>query len=86
MKGKNQDIPDDPEFDHYVIEEGYLIGGYLIGGYLIGEAKEVRPDIEGISFGYVKLWGMEEFAEYGSIENRNLVSKKMLMKYLGLPE
>jgi len=72
MRDKIPDIPDDPEFDHYVIEEGYLIG----------EAKEVRPDIEGISFGYVKLWGMEEFAEYGSIEDRNLVSKKVFRKYL----
>ena len=69
---KKYDIPDDPEFDHYVIE----------GRYIIGEAKEVKPDSEGISFAYVRLWGMEEFAEYGTIENKNLISKKSLKQYL----
>lgn len=61
-------IPDDPEFSHYVTEHGYVLG----------EAKEVRHESRGISNGYVKLWGMEECAEYGSIETRNLLSKKAL--------
>ena len=69
---KKYDIPDDPEYDHYVIE----------GRHIIGEAKEVKPDSEGISFAYVRLWGMEEFAEYGTIENKNLISKKSLKQYL----
>jgi len=72
MKHDGLDLPDDPEFDHYVIEAGYLIG----------EAREVKPDMEGISFAYVKLWGLEEFAEYGTIENRNLILKKKLRSYL----
>jgi len=72
MKENKLKIPDDPEYDHYVIESGYLIG----------EAKDVEPETNGISFAYVKLWGMEELAEYGTIENKNLISKKELKKYL----
>jgi len=72
MNNNRSDIPDDPQFTHYVVE----------GGYLIGEAKDVKQETHGISFGYVKLWGMEEFAEYGSIEDRNLISKKVLRRYL----
>jgi len=60
-------IPNDPEFSHYVVE----------GDYIIGEARDVKIDSygPGISFAFVRLFGMEDFAEYGSIENRNLLPK-----------
>lgn len=60
-------IPNDPEFSHYVID----------GHYVIGEAKDVEIDSygPGISFAFVRLFGLEDCAEYGSIENRNLLPK-----------
>lgn len=70
-KRKKSDIPDDPDFSHYVIESGYVIG----------EAKEVEHKRQGISSGYVKLWGMEDFAEYGSIESCTRTFQKGMGSY-----
>ena len=66
-------FPDDPIYTHYVIESGYLVG----------EAKDVNPCDCGCGnyFAFVRLFGMEQFAEYGTIEKRNLIDKKDLKKY-----
>jgi hypothetical protein len=56
----------DPKFTHWVVE----------GGQVIGEAHSVEPEQNGISFAFVRLFGMPEMAEFGSIETEKLVAKK----------
>lgn len=58
-------VVSDPEFSHWVVEQGQFIG----------EAREVDQDKNGISFAFVRLFGMPEMAEYGSIETAKLQAK-----------
>jgi hypothetical protein len=55
----------DPEFSHWVVEEGTIVG----------EARDVEPDVGGISMAFVRLFNMPEMAEYGSIESSKLRAK-----------
>jgi hypothetical protein len=55
----------DPEFTHWVVEEGTIVG----------EARDVEPDAGGISMAFVRLFNMPEMAEYGSIESSKLRAK-----------
>ena len=55
----------DPSFTHWVVAEGHVIG----------EAREVKPDRNGTSFAYVRLFHMPEMAEYGWTENKHLCEK-----------
>jgi hypothetical protein len=48
-------LPDDPSFTYYVVEEGYVVG----------EAKDVKPCECGNYLKFIRLIGMEQFAEYG---------------------
>lgn len=60
--GPNPTIVSDPQFTHWVVEQGYIVG----------EARDVKPESNGTSFAYVRLFKMADFAEYGSVPNRNL--------------
>ena len=42
---------------------------------MIGEAREVKPENNGTSFAYVRLFNMPEMAEYGWTENKHLRDK-----------
>jgi hypothetical protein len=55
----------DPEFTHWVVE----------GGTIVGEARDVEPDAGGISMAFVRLFNMPEMAEFGSIESSTLRAK-----------
>lgn len=41
----------------------------------LGEARDVQPGENGTCFGYVRLFGMPEMGEYGTIESENLREK-----------
>ena len=58
-------IVSDPEFTHWVVE----------GGTIVGEARNVEPDADGISMAFVRLFNVPEMAEYGSIESSKLRAK-----------
>ncbi|HUT56332.1 MAG TPA: hypothetical protein VNA25_00495, partial [Phycisphaerae bacterium] len=58
-------ILSDPEFTHWVVE----------GGTIVGEARDVEPDASGVSMAFVRLFNMPEMAEYGSIESSKLSPK-----------
>jgi len=60
-----QGLVSDPTFTHWVVAEGHVIG----------EAREVKPDKNGTSFAYVRLFKMPEMAEYGWTENKHLREK-----------
>jgi len=72
VKTERHDIPNDPNFSHYLVE----------GDRIIGEAKDVETESGELSFAYIKLWGMEEFAEYGTVKSSNLVAKNKLLTHL----
>lgn len=61
-------IISDPAFTHWVNEQGHLIG----------EAHSVQSDGNGQCFAYVRLFGMPENAEYGTILSKNIIAKSML--------
>ena len=52
-------------YTHYIVEDGLFIG----------EAAEVERLDAKVSLAFVKLYGLPEFAEYGSIETRKLILK-----------
>lgn len=52
-------------FSHWVIVQGYIVG----------EARDIRDAGNGMCFAYVRLFGMPELAEYGSIPKSCLVTK-----------
>lgn len=56
----------DPRFSHWVVEQGQIVG----------EAHSVEPGDDGMSFAFVKLFNMQECAEYGYIETSRLQAKK----------
>ena len=60
-----QRLVSDPNFTHWVVVEGQVIG----------EARDVEPDRNGTSFAYVRLFNMPEMAEYGTIERKHLLDK-----------
>jgi hypothetical protein len=55
----------DPEFTHWVVE----------GGTIVGEARNVEPDAGGISMAFVRLFSVPEMAEFGSVESDKLHPK-----------
>ena len=57
-------------FTHWIVAEGHVIG----------EARDVKPEKNGTSFAYVRLFNMPEMAEYGWTENKHLCEKSQ-----GLP-
>ena len=64
--GGKMAVVSDPDFTHWVVEQDHIIG----------EAKDVQAKRNGISFAFVRLFGMPGCAEYGSIESRNLKRKE----------
>ena len=60
-----QRIVSDPDFTHWIVAEGHVIG----------EAREVKPENNGTSFAYVRLFNMPECAEHGTIERKHLREK-----------
>ena len=60
-----QKLVSDPTFTHWIVAEGHVIG----------EARDVKPEQNGTSFAYVRLFNMPEMAEYGWTENKHLRSK-----------
>jgi hypothetical protein len=60
-----QGLVSDPQFTHWVIEQGHILG----------EAREVQHEKNGTCFAYVRLFGAPEMAEYGTIERKNLRDK-----------
>jgi len=60
-----QRLVSDPSFTHWIVAEGHVIG----------EARDVKPEENGTSFAYVRLFNMPEMAEYGWTENRHLREK-----------
>ena len=65
LVGSGRPIASDPSFSHWVIVEGQIVG----------EARDVEPGGNGISFAYIRLFGMPEMAEMGSIESVHLCPK-----------
>lgn len=63
--GGNQDVASDPNFTHWVIESGRIVG----------EARSVEKMDEQMSFAYVRLYSMPEMAEYGHIASEQLKAK-----------
>jgi hypothetical protein len=61
-------IISDPAFTHWVVEQGHIIG----------EAHLVQSEGNGRCFAFVRLFGMPENAEYGTILSRNIIAKSML--------
>ncbi len=55
----------DPAFTHWVMAEGEIVG----------EARDVEPEVNGVCFGFVRLFNMPECAEYGTIERERLYDK-----------
>ena len=60
-----QRLVSDPAFTHWIVAEGQVIG----------EARAVKPEENGTSFAYVRLFNMPECAEYGWTENKHLREK-----------
>ena len=60
-----QRLVSDPNFTHWVVTEGHVIG----------EARDVEPDKNGTCFAYVRLFNMPECAEHGAIERKHLREK-----------
>ena len=60
-----QRLVSDPNFTHWVVAEGHVIG----------EARNVEPDKNGTCFAYVRLFNMPECAEHGTIERKHLREK-----------
>lgn len=63
--GGHGPIASDPRFSHWVVEQGQIVG----------EAHSVEPDGRGMSFAFVRLFGMPDAAEYGYIETAKLQAK-----------
>lgn len=61
-------IVSDPAFTHWVIAQRHIIG----------EAHSVRNEGDGRCFAFVRLFGMPENAEYGTILEKNLILKSKL--------
>lgn len=66
--GEETPIVSDPVFTHWVVEQGHIIG----------EARSVQEGGNGRCFAFVRLFGMPENAEYGSVLSKNIVAKPML--------
>lgn len=60
-----QRLASDPNFTHWVVAEGRVIG----------EARDVEPDKNGTCFAYVRLFNMPESAEHGTIQRQHLREK-----------
>ena len=60
-----QRLVSDPQFTHWIVVEGHVIG----------EARDVKPEQDGTSFAYVRLFNMPECAEYGWTEDKHLRCK-----------
>ncbi len=60
-----QGLVSDPNFTHWVVAEGHVIG----------EARDVEPEKNGTCFAYVRLFNMPECAEHGTIEREHLREK-----------
>jgi hypothetical protein len=60
-----QKLVSDPTFTHWIVAEEQVIG----------EARDVKPEQNGTSFAYVRLFNMPEMAEYGWTENKHLRNK-----------
>ena len=63
--GQKPHLVSDPKFTHWVVEQGRILG----------EARSVEQADNGMSFAYVRLFGMAECAEYGYIATSQLRSK-----------
>jgi hypothetical protein len=63
--GGHGPIVSDPQFSHWVVESGGIVG----------EAHSVEPDGNSMSFAFVRLFGMPDSAEYGYIETAKLQAK-----------
>lgn len=61
-----QGIVSDPTFSHWVV----------VDDQIIGEAREIEADADGAPLAYVRLFHCPEFAEYGTIEQKYLRSKR----------
>jgi hypothetical protein len=62
---KDTTIHSDPAFTHWVLLEGKVVG----------EAHSVEDEGGGISFAFVRLFGMDDLAEFGTIETQRLRHK-----------
>ena len=62
---KASTIPSDSAFPYWVVMENHVVG----------EAKEVEPIDYDICMAFVRLFGMEEFAELGTIAKSRLWRK-----------
>jgi hypothetical protein len=60
-----QGLVSDPDFTHWVVAEGRLIG----------EARDVKPDKNGTCSACVRLFNMPECAEHGTIDREDLREK-----------
>lgn len=64
--GSEAPLVSDPAFTHWVVEQGKIVG----------EAHSVEPTGNGTSFAFVRLFGMPENAEFGSISTQQLRAKQ----------
>lgn len=63
--GPKRTLVSDPEFSHWVVEQGQIIG----------EAHSVEPGNDGMSFAFVRLLNMPECQEFGYVETCRLQAK-----------
>jgi hypothetical protein len=63
--GTNPPIVSDPQFSHWVV----------VSGKIIGEAHSVKAASNSQSFAYVRLFSMPEMAEFGYVATVHLRTK-----------
>ncbi len=63
--GGEQPLASDPQFSHWVVEQGQIIG----------EAHSIKPAARGMRFAFVRLFNTPEMAAFGYIEASKLRGK-----------